>query len=58
LPIDDRAAGGCSAANYTRLQQVARIDFVTGVANNTVFYESVTVEMARHRRSKAPVAEA
>lgn len=45
-------------SNYTRLQQAARIDFVTGVANSTAFYESVTVEMARHRRSKAPFAVA
>ena len=43
-------------ANYTRLQQAARIDFVTGVANSTAFYESVAVEMARHRRSKQAFA--
>lgn len=41
-------------SNYTRLQRAARIDFVTGVANSTAFYESVTVEMARHRRSRQP----
>ena len=39
-------------SNHTRLQQAARIDFVTGVANSTAFYERVAVEMARHRRSK------
>lgn len=44
--------------NYTRLQRAARIDFVTGVANSTAFYESVAVEMARHRRSKQAFAVA
>jgi diguanylate cyclase (GGDEF)-like protein len=45
-------------SNFERLQRASRIDFVTGIANSTAFYESVTVEMARHRRSRAPFAVA
>lgn len=45
-------------SNYARLQAAARIDFVTGVANSTAFYESVAVEMARHRRNRRPFAVA
>lgn len=44
--------------NYARLKSAARIDFVTGVANSTGFYESVAVEMSRHRRSRASFAVA
>ncbi len=45
-------------SNYARLQAAARIDFVTGVANSTAFYENLAVEIARHRRSHAPFAVA
>lgn len=41
-------------SNYARLKTAARIDFVTGVANSTAFYDSVAVEMARHRRDHKP----
>ena len=43
---------------YERAQSAARVDFVTGVANSTSFYEKVSVEMARHRRSHAPFSVA
>ncbi len=41
---------------YERAQSAARVDYVTGVTNSTGFYEKVAVEMARHRRSRAPFA--
>jgi diguanylate cyclase (GGDEF)-like protein len=43
---------------YERAQSAARVDYVTGVANSTGFYEKVAVEMARHRRSHAPFSVA
>ena len=43
---------------YERAQSAARVDFVTGVTNSTGFYERVAVEMARHRRSRAPFSVA
>jgi diguanylate cyclase (GGDEF)-like protein len=39
--------------NYERLRSAARIDYVTGVTNSTGFYEKVSIEIARHRRSRA-----
>jgi len=43
-------------SNYERLQSAARIDFVTGVTNSIGFYEKVSIEMSRHRRSRASFA--
>lgn len=43
---------------YEQAQSAARVDFVTGVTNSTGFYEKVAVEMARHRRSRAPFSVA
>ena len=43
---------------YERAQSAARVDYVTGVTNSTGFYEKVAVEMARHRRSRAPFSVA
>ena len=43
---------------YDRAQSAARVDFVTGVGNSTGFYENVAIEMARHRRSRAPFSVA
>ena len=40
-------------ALYDRAQSAARVDYVTGVANSTGFYEKVSIEMARHRRNRA-----
>jgi diguanylate cyclase (GGDEF)-like protein len=45
-------------SNYTRLQAAARIDYITGVTNSHGFYEKLSVEMARHRRSRAAFAVA
>ncbi len=45
-------------ANYERLQAAARIDFVTGVTNSLGFYEKVSIEIARHRRTHDPFAVA
>lgn len=39
---------------YERAREAARIDYVTGIANSTGFFEKVAVEIARHRRSRAP----
>jgi diguanylate cyclase (GGDEF)-like protein len=36
----------------------ARLDFLTGVANQKGFYEALGVEMARHRRLQEPLAVA
>jgi diguanylate cyclase (GGDEF)-like protein len=43
---------------YEKAQSAARVDFVTGITNSTGFYEKVAVEMARHRRSRAPFSVA
>src|SRR3954471_1888899 len=43
---------------YEKAQAAARVDYVTGVTNSTGFYEKVAVEMARHRRNRAPFAVA
>ena len=43
---------------YKRAQSAARVDYVTGIANSTGFYERVSIEMARHRRDGAPFAVA
>lgn len=43
---------------YMRAKSAARVDYVTGVANSTGFYERVSIEMARHRRDGAPFAVA
>lgn len=43
---------------YDRAQAAARVDYVTGVTNSTGFYEKVAIEMARHRRSRAPFSVA
>lgn len=43
---------------YERAQAAARVDYVTDVTNSTGFYEKVAIEMARHRRSRAPFAVA
>jgi diguanylate cyclase (GGDEF)-like protein len=43
---------------YEKAQSAARVDFVTGITNSTGFYEKVAVEMARHRRNRAPFSVA
>ncbi len=43
---------------YARAQSAARVDFVTGITNSTGFFEKLAVELARHRRSRAPFAVA
>jgi len=45
-------------SNYTRLQAAARIDYTSGVTNSRGFYEKLSVEMARCRRSHAAFAVA
>lgn len=44
--------------NYERLRSAARIDYVTGVTNSIGFYENVSIEIARHRRSRASLTVA
>mgnify|MGYP006275783527 FL=1 len=41
-------------ALYERARAAARIDYVTDITNSTGFYEKVAIEIARHRRSRAP----
>ena len=43
---------------YEQAQSAARVDYVTDVTNSTGFYEKVAIEMARHRRNRAPFAVA
>lgn len=43
---------------YTRANSSARLDYLTGITNSMGFFEKVTVEMARHRRNRAPFAVA
>jgi diguanylate cyclase (GGDEF)-like protein len=49
---------GVVRSNFERLRTAARIDYVTGVVNSIGFFEKVSIEMARHRRSRLPFAVA
>ncbi len=44
--------------NYQRLKSAARIDYVTGVANSLGFFEKLSIEIARHRRTRDAFAVA
>ena len=44
--------------NYQRLKSAARIDFVTGVTNSLGFFEKLSIEIARHRRTRDAFAVA
>jgi diguanylate cyclase (GGDEF)-like protein len=43
---------------YEREQLTARLDFLTGVLNRKAFYDLLTVELARNRRTETPFAVA
>ena len=43
---------------YSRANSAARMDYLTGITNGLGFFEKVSVEMARHRRNRAPFAVA
>jgi diguanylate cyclase (GGDEF)-like protein len=43
---------------YEREQQTARLDFLTGVLNRKAFYDLLTVELARNKRTETPFAVA
>jgi diguanylate cyclase (GGDEF)-like protein len=43
---------------YVRANAAARMDYLTGITNGLGFYEKVSIEMARHRRSREAFAVA
>lgn len=43
---------------HEREKQSARLDYLTGVANQKGFYEALTIEISRHRRQRLPLAVA
>jgi diguanylate cyclase (GGDEF)-like protein len=43
---------------HEREKESARLDYLTGIANQKGFYEALGVEIARHRREKIPLAVA
>ena len=43
---------------HEREKNSARMDYLTGIANQKGFYEALRVEIARHRREKSPLSVA
>jgi diguanylate cyclase (GGDEF)-like protein len=43
---------------HEREKNSARLDYLTGIANQKGFYEAIRVEIARHRRGKSPLSVA
>lgn len=45
-------------SQHEREKDSARLDYLTGIANQKGFYEALSVEIARHRREKSPLSVA